>query len=205
MIDVLRFKEYSRLTGDTIFREIAELNFTRYKELNEKTKILKNKISEILSGADDPHDPPIGYYDIVHQVDPVEKEMHQCAIIVIVFSAMYLESFIYDYAASCLGDGYVKSHIDKLDMVSKWLIIPKLITGKQINKESQAFESLKLLNKARNALVHLKSKKCPFGQKLRDYLIKSEEDLDSDTRNAIRAMRLVIIELNELDPGHPRC
>ena len=159
---------------------------------------------KVLSVADNPYDPPPEYYDLGIQLDPIKEERDQCAISVVVFSAMYLEAFIYDYAAICLGDRYVRAHLDKLDLISKWLVVPRLTTGKQINKESQAFESLRLLNKNRNTLVHLKSKKGVSGQALIDLLEANEKDIVKNTKNAINAMDMLVKELFAIDPEHPK-
>jgi hypothetical protein len=80
---------------------------------------------------------------------------------IIVFVAMSLEAAIYDYAAWHLGDTYVRNHLDKLDLVSKWLIVPQLITGKAIPTGRPPYERLKALVVARNALVHAKSVPMP--------------------------------------------
>lgn len=199
-----RFETYSRLTGDDKFRRIAEKNMSRFEELQTQVLALRGKISAILSGADDPNNPPPEYYDLCIQLYQLEEERDQCADCVVVFSAMYLEAFIYDYAASCLGDGYVQSHLDKLDMVSKWLVVPRLVTGKQISKDSQAFEALRFLHKSRNSLVHLKSKKGIYGQELTDYLTNRDKNILEETRNGANAMYMLVDELFTIDPEHPK-
>ena len=76
----------------------------------------------------------------------------------IIFLCTFLESYIYDFAGIMLGDNYVKTHLDKLDLISKWIIIPKIITGKEIDKKNSYFSRLKELVKWRNKLIHPKSK-----------------------------------------------
>ncbi len=51
------------------------------------------------------------------------------AVSTIVFAGMCLEAEAYDYAAIHLTDAYTTAHLDKLDLISKWVLIPKLITG----------------------------------------------------------------------------
>lgn len=65
----------------------------------------------------------------------------------VTFGAMCLEAFIYDYAAHNFSDTYVKRYLDKLDLVSKWVVIPKVVIGKDFPRESKAFENLKVLEK----------------------------------------------------------
>ena len=86
------------------------------------------------------------------------EKREQAAVISITFAAMWLEAFFYDYAASNLGDSFTKQHLDKLDLPSKVLIIPWLVSGKGIDKSSQVFEKVKRLTKDRNYLVHFKSR-----------------------------------------------
>lgn len=75
----------------------------------------------------------------------------------IVFLAMAVESFIYDYASEHLGDTFVKNYIEKLDVKSKWVIIPKLVTGKDLPRDKKGFELLNKLISLRNRFVHSKS------------------------------------------------
>jgi len=76
----------------------------------------------------------------------------------VIFAHMCLEAFIYDNAAHYFSDAYAKKYLDKLDFLSKWVLIPKLVIGREFPKESKAFEYLTKLNKYRNELVHPKSR-----------------------------------------------
>ena len=76
----------------------------------------------------------------------------------IIFLCTFLESYIYDFAGIVLGDNYAKTHLDKLDLISKWIIIPKIITGQEIDKSKSYFSRLKELVTWRNKLIHPKSK-----------------------------------------------
>jgi hypothetical protein len=79
----------------------------------------------------------------------------------VTFATMCLEAFIYDYAAHYFSDTYVKRYIDKLDLISKWVLVPKLAIGRDFTRDSKAFEYLVKLAKFRNELVHAKSKPLP--------------------------------------------
>ena len=48
--------------------------------------------------------------------------------------------------------------MDKLDLISKWVIVPKLVLGREFPRDSQAFEYLINIKKERDKLVHSKSK-----------------------------------------------
>jgi len=87
------------------------------------------------------------------------EEKHRTSAIM--FSVMCLESFIYDYAAEHFSDTYVKKYLDKLDLKAKWVVISKLVTGKDFPTDSQAFQGLLKLIEQRNKLVHYKSQRAP--------------------------------------------
>lgn len=74
------------------------------------------------------------------------------------FAAMCLEAFIYDYAATNFSDTYVKKYLDKLDLVSKWVLIPKLVLGKEFPRSGRAFAYIRSVKKERDKLVHSKSR-----------------------------------------------
>lgn len=75
-----------------------------------------------------------------------------------IFSAMFLEAYIFDYGARKSSGAYIKNYIDKLDPPSKWIIVTKLFNKKGIESYSQCFELIKKLFKIRNNLAHNKSK-----------------------------------------------
>lgn len=81
----------------------------------------------------------------------------KCAVQSIVFSAMCLEAFIYGYSVKHLGKGYTNQYIEKLGIEAKFIIVPRLVTGKELDKSGQAFEMLKKLISDRNKIVHFKS------------------------------------------------
>lgn len=200
-----RFETYSRLGGDDRFRWIAETNLATFEEINAKVQKLWGDISSLLSSCNNPENPPSEFYSLRMELDSLEEAIDQSCIIAVVFTAMYFEAFIYDYAASCLGDKYSKDHLDKLDFISKWLVIPKLITGKEISKSGQAYEALKRLHKERNSLVHLKSREMKFNsEKMANHLKAREQSIQESAMNCRKALNLVIKELLAIDPDHPK-
>ena len=90
----------------------------------------------------------------------------------IIFGAMCLEAFIYDYAAHNFSDTYVKKYLDKLGLKAKWLIIPKLVTGKDFPTDSKAFQGLQKLIEERNKLVHYKSQPEPSDEEFEELFQK---------------------------------
>lgn len=203
--DKLRFESYARMGGDESFKLIAKNNIERFNVLNPDVERLKGEMSRLLEDAENPEDPSSEYDDLLYKLVPVEDERDAHAYVACVFTAMYFEAFIYDYAASCLGDKYVKDHIDKLDFMSKWIVVPRLIVGKEMDKEKQAYMVLKQLHKDRNALVHLKSIEMSLNNyEMVNSSLNHEKHLHRIVGNCKTALKVVIKELYEIDPTHPK-
>lgn len=138
--------------------------------------------------------------------DDIEA-MEQSHAIVIVFAAMCLEAFIYDYAAYNFSGKFVKNYIDKLDLKSKWVVTPQLVTGKKFDTDSQAFELLVKLVGYRNKLVHAKSKIRPTCHELKKWTQgkkTGEEDLLTMVKNSCKAIKELLRELDKLDDRRPK-
>jgi hypothetical protein len=121
--------------------------------------------------------------------------------ITVVFSAMCLESLINDYCVLNKSATYFKKYIDKLDTTSKWLIVPQIITNKQISTDSQAFQLLGELFSMRNSMVHPKSKEY-------DVVNDGGAAWRDDYREFIKSVPLCFktikeatFELYKIDPG----
>jgi hypothetical protein len=133
-----------------------------------------------------------------------DEEIAKTSIIVVVFSAMAIEAYIYDYAARHLGDTFVKDHLDKLDALSKWVIIPELVTGKEMPRNENWRERLNRLVKVRNSLIHHKSSDLPSVlQNSGNYLKKldAETELIYETaRQSVTLLGVLADKIIEIDP-----
>ena len=178
-----------RISGDERFQEISKENLGRFEKLHSEIIMLRKRLLE-------KEDLDL----LVH----LERERDKCSKISIVFAAMCLEAFIYDYAATATSDSYVKKYLDKLDLVSKWIIVPRIITGKEIPRGSKALQMLSKLIAARNSLIHFKSRTSTWD----DSFLAREEDLElkmvENTRNAYPTIGMLMKELRKIDPAHPR-
>jgi hypothetical protein len=112
-----RFETYARIGGDENFRCIAECNLDKFDQLDLKTRKIREDISLLPSNCDDPEQLSSEYYSLQFELDSLLKERDESCFIAVVFTAIYFEAFIYDYAASCLGDNYSTDHLDKLDFI----------------------------------------------------------------------------------------
>ena len=91
-----------------------------------------------------------------HDVDfhcAKNAEIQRAAMVSVIFSALTLEAFN-NYGIEHFSRSYFDNHLDKLPAVSKWIVIPTLAVGKEIDSDSQSYEQLKRLFKRRDRLVH---------------------------------------------------
>jgi hypothetical protein len=134
--------------------------------------------------------------DIEAALHPIRVNQHKSALITICFSAMCLEAFIYDYAARNISDSYAHRYLDKLDVVSKWVVIPQLATGKEFPTSSHAFGLLRFLVTTRNQLVHFKSSPVTQDQENKR---RTDEQIDSlkIVKKCFGAIREIFAELQK--------
>ncbi|MCD9525799.1 hypothetical protein [Photobacterium carnosum] len=78
-----------------------------------------------------------------------------------IFTGMFLEAFIFDYAARKESINYAETYLDKLDPVSKWVVITRLFNSQGLNVGGKAVQGIKKAFRIRNNLAHNKSKKFP--------------------------------------------
>jgi hypothetical protein len=134
----------------------------------------------------------------------LNNEINKCVVLVIVFSAIAVEAYIYDYAARNLSDTFAKNYLDKLDPISKWVIIPRLVTGKELPRDHRWFELLNKLFLQRNKIVHEKSSSPPI--KFEDALSYfkrlqlNSELTDKTAKEAIELLDILPNEMREIDP-----
>lgn len=132
----------------------------------------------------------------------IATEIDKSALITIVFAAIALEGYIYDYAARNFSDRFVRKFLDKLDTISKWVVIPQLVTGKEFPRDGQCFELLSGLVKERNRLVHYKSADIEF-DRLEECSEQNQDWLIQSAQNAIEALDVIISQMSMIDPNEP--
>lgn len=119
-------------------------------------------------------------------------------LIVIIFCALFLETYINDYAIRRLSKNYLECHLDKLDLASKWIVIPRIVTGQQLDKSSKWFRDLSWLISLRNKLVHYKTQLFEFEEMCpADFLWEDDAKRALETaKNSVLALKKVDKELN---------
>lgn len=127
-----------------------------------------------------------------------EQRLLSASFQTIVFAGMACEAAIFDLAAVQLGDDYASQYLDKLDLLTKWVVVPSLICGRKLKEHGPAINSLRTLVRTRNALVHHKSLPAfPF----QDAALKAEGQLEKIVQNTGAAFKTVILlslELNQV-------
>ena len=118
----------------------------------------------------------------------------ELAIIVVIFCALAVEAYINHYGISRLSKNFFTRYLDRLEVLAKWVIVPRIVTGKQLNPGSASLQDLSWLISLRNRLVHYKSKQIEI-EELR------EDDFlwDYDADKAIRTVRRVMHGLKRID------
>ena len=86
--------------------------------------------------------------------------------------------------------------MDKLNPVSKWVIIPKLATGRQIDPAAQGYELLRETFKLRDKLVHYKSRTRKLSE------LREDQDwvTEKHAQRCIEGVTRILEELKAIDP-----
>jgi hypothetical protein len=166
--------DYFKVVTDT-FSRIQELKQEHDQfQNNHKGKDLSNDDVDFLASRND----AIG----------------ELALIVIVFSAFTLEAYINHYGINRLSRNYFSSYLDKLDLLAKWLVIPRVVTGKKLDPGTAAMQDLSWLVSLRNRLAHFKSKTITVAE------IKESDWLwYEDAEKAVRTVKRVVSLLKRID------
>lgn len=156
-----------------------------------------------------------------------ERILENAAVVVVVFSSMAIESYLNDYAASCLGDDGFYDGFDKLNVLDKLRLIVQFIFRKDYVKDQPVYSHIRRLMSDRNKLVHNKSEdfnkfikrkgiQVPqtldeveqyFGSieamDINVLMTIDKESIDNDVKmanNAIRALREIAAFMDKNDP-----
>ena len=134
---------------DTFF-EIAADSFLEFRKDKKEFDLIISEGGVLHEG--------IFIYKRIDDYSLYQDKLRKGTIKIIIFLTTFLESYINDLGGIVLGDNYVKDHLDKLSIISKWIVIPRLISGKEIDKSKSYFEDFKELVRWRNILIHHKTK-----------------------------------------------
>ncbi|WP_250125893.1 hypothetical protein [Chroococcidiopsis sp. CCMEE 29] len=123
-------------------------------------------------------------------------EVRHFSIVSVIFSALTAEAFINHYGITKTSKNYFK-YLDRLNLVDKWIIVPKVVTGNSIEPGSHSIQCLNNLVGLRNKLVHYKTRKVSI-ETIDDWESLGMASFD-DAQNGIEAIRLSVKALNKID------
>jgi len=171
------FSKYGRTYFHTNFWEISKQHQKLHIEFLARSKQLFTPDIEFQEDE---------FYDL-------RTKANRSGVIAIVFAVMYIEGAIYNCGAVYLGDSFIRKNLDKLSLQAKISTIMKVVTGKDMNTDGQAFEYLNKLVKFRNFLIHPKSQ--PLGSA--EEILVFQKKYSSLYKEAIRSAELAIKYLDQ--------
>ena len=116
------------------------------KEAKHLAQLAADTRNELISKVSVDHDKIIEAASCVHKNSTVS----------VVFSVMGIEAFINELGIMQFSNKFFKNHLDNLKLISKLVLIPKLLNKHQIDTDGQLYEDLVWLINLRNYLVHFR-------------------------------------------------
>lgn len=188
--------------SQSFYFSIAERS---YLEFLEKRKA-RDAAQKVLDGTVGEEVDEEERHERKYPYDLANGEASAAAVTTIVFCGMCLEAAIYDFAAWHLDDNYVKTYLDKLDLIAKWMVIPKLVAQQEIPAGFATHEHLRTLVALRNSLVHHRSVPMPFDEadmlKKWTALNQKEEEIQDGCARAIKAVIFLSLDMDHIFSSH---
>lgn len=120
-----------------------------------------------------------------HETSPIFHSIDEHAAIAIIFACAATELYINDAGARLLGDTYFRVHVERIDLLSKWVLVPRLASNHQMDRGGRAYELLHGVIGLRNDLMHPKSR--PLTDALIDAWPETMKDSISSGPQAMRS------------------
>ena len=171
------------------YAKIALENYTIIEQLLAERKVIDEKINSTKH-----------YPKEVYEWADTFIKINRYSRIVVIFCALSLEAFINDYAINRTSKSYLKNYLDKLDLYSKWVVIPRLLTGSQLDTGAQPMQDLDWLITQRNRLVHFKTETVEAGKvttKIRFYNEQVAQKALNTVKNVVLALHKIDKRANE--------
>ena len=127
------------------------------------------------------------------------------ATIVVLYTTISLECYIFNYATRKLGETFCKKHIDAMNLHTKWLVVPKLATGAGIPSDHIGIALLQKLIKARNGVAHAKAVNIvpERWEQQKEKIVEGDNLILEAAVKAFRCVGELGSALRELDPHEP--
>lgn len=189
-------RTHIRLGDLQLIFEICKEEFYQWKTVDDEINKMKNSGKHFNFVKIGKNLIPIEEYIEEKKINEMKIHWNKSYMKTIIFLAIYLEAFIYDYGATRLGGIYMEEKLDKLDLISKWKKIPNLVTKNKIRTDDHKFGFLQKIIKQRNNFVHNKSKD------IKDILEEqgSKSKQASALLNYFKCLEFLISEIYRIDP-----
>lgn len=166
------------------YARIALENYDRIQELLKERKVIDDKYEKLGKIS----------YEENSKFMELNAEIGKYSRVIVVFCALAIEAFINDYAINHFSKSYLEKYLDKLDLMSKWIVIPRLVTGSQLDAGSQPLQDLDWLIRQRNELVHFKSRTVKASEFSGVKFFREQ-----DAEKAISTVKNIVLELHNID------
>lgn len=181
------------------YQIVAEMHLNRFDEIDEELVLLQQRSDKILENCKDPQNPPLEYFEVHAQLDPMSEERRQCFVIAVIFTLLYFETYIYAYAVAHVEEQYFKDHFGRLTLAQKWSAIPMHITGHPLTSKHSGYQALLQLCEDEAHLTHVKADETEFeGAAVTKNTTQKKINMMRSVRNCRLALREVLNELDEL-------
>lgn len=178
------------------YSEIVTENIEKISSIEARIRALRKGITEVISDDES--------LAMEHELALLEDSLSKRSLIVILFTATALEAYIYDYAARHFSDTYAEKFLDKLNIIGKWVVVPRLVTGRELPRNRKWFGLMKDIVEVRNKIVHSKSSS-PSADKDTISYLKDIQSRDNQFAKAAKQsselLKILVNEMSELDPG----
>ena len=180
--------------------QIAKERYYEIEKINHELSLIESYSAYVAYdwGEGDSSDFDQNEFDTIEEFEYIVRhsllQYAQSIAAVHIFCVTSLESHINNKAYNLLK-GKIFEQFERISLESKWLMLPKLVTGKEFDPGRQPYQDFSSLIKIRNALVHHKSK-IEKRNSDRGPAFKFGIGLDlSDADKSIAATKRMIVEL----------
>jgi len=183
---------------ETLFRFAPFAGFARIarRHLSQMQELVNSLPPEPPPSHGD-EDPPDDDAHLIwfHETQKTRELIDEHAAVTVIFACAAVELYINDAAGRLLGDNYFEKHIDRVDLLSKWVLVPRLACGHQIDRNAQAYNLLRLTISLRNDLMHPKAKALTTEQ----YEKSTMKRMQEAAANAVKMLAALLQETRKFD------
>jgi len=161
------------------------LSKLKYKELNPDPEKLRNEV---------------GLGKMTHelhakiiQIEESRISTTRNSIVGIMALSTFYEGFINQIGIDNFKDHYFEENLDKLNPISKWRVVLRLLFNEDIIPGESYYNNLRALFGKRNEIVHFKPKKTEPGKRLR-----SDNDIYKTLEDNFKVLPKFIVHLKEI-------